>query len=148
MDGETQQPMRSDGNGKSLIFIIAILIILAGVGYAIWSNKTKQAAPVETTPLTSEVNSNAIVFNITGKMFEYSIKEIRVKKGDLVTINFESTDGLHDIVNDEIGFRTEAVNPGKKTSLTFLADKTGTFEYYCSIGQHRQNGMVGKLIIE
>jgi len=40
------------------------------------------------------------------------------------------------------------VTPGTPTSVTFVADKTGTFEYYCSVGNHRAQGMVGKLIVE
>lgn len=34
------------------------------------------------------------------------------------------------------------------TSVTFVADETGTFEYYCSVGNHRGQGMIGKLIVE
>jgi plastocyanin len=29
-----------------------------------------------------------------------------------------------------------------------VADKKGTFEYYCSVGQHRALGMKGKLVVE
>lgn len=87
-------------------------------------------------------------FDITGKSFEFSRKEIRVKRGDKVTINFESTGGLHDLTIDEFKAHTQQVQPGTKTSTTFVADKTGTFEYYCSVGEHRARGMVGKLIVE
>lgn len=88
------------------------------------------------------------VFNITGRNFSFSQSEIRVKKGDRVVINFESTDGLHDWVVDEFGAQTERVNPGTKTSVEFIADKTGTFEYYCSVSIHRAAGMKGSLIVE
>ncbi len=88
------------------------------------------------------------VFNITGKMFAFSQTEMRVKKGTTVTVNFESTEGLHDWVVDEFNARTKQVQPGTKTSVTFVADKAGTFEYYCAVGKHRQQGMVGKLIVE
>lgn len=103
-----------------------------------------------TTTIVREtmVNPKPVVFNITGNMYDFSIKKIKVKKGDLVTINFESTEGAHDWVIDEPGARTEIVTPGKKTSVTFIADKVGTFEYYCSVGDHRQKGMKGKFIVE
>jgi len=32
--------------------------------------------------------------------------------------------------------------------VTFVADKAGEYEFYCSVGQHRANGMVGKLIVK
>jgi len=56
--------------------------------------------------------------------------------------------GFHDFVIDEFNVRTPQLkNPGT-ASVTFTADKVGTFEYYCSVGQHRVNGMVGKLIVK
>ena len=88
------------------------------------------------------------VFNLTGRNFSFSQEEIRVKKGDRVVINFESTDGFHDWVIDEFNAHTDRVNPGTKTSVEFIADKTGTFEYYCSVSIHRAAGMKGKLIVE
>ena len=87
-------------------------------------------------------------FNLTGRNFVFSQTEIKVKKGDVIQINFESTDGLHDWVVDEFNARTERVNPGTKTSVEFIANKTGTFEYYCSVSIHRAAGMKGKLIVE
>lgn len=90
----------------------------------------------------------AQIIPLTGKNFSFSENEIRVKKGDKVTIAFESTDGFHDWVVDEFGAATERVSTGGKTEVTFTADKEGTFEYYCSVGNHRALGMVGNLIVE
>jgi len=94
------------------------------------------------------INAEAEVFNITGHNFTFSQTEIRVKEGDTVTINFSSTDGFHDWVVDEFAVATARVNTGDSTSVTFVADKAGTYEYYCSVGSHRANGMVGTLIVE
>lgn len=107
--------------------------------------------PTMESPMTNEMmveTVSAKTFNLTGKSFGFSQKEIRVKKGDTVTVNFESTGGLHDFTVDEFKAKTQQVESGMKTSTTFVADKTGTFEYYCSVGQHRKIGMVGKLIVE
>ena len=92
--------------------------------------------------------SNEKSFNVTNSGFTFTTKEIRVKKGDTVTVNFESAGVLHDWTVDEFNAHTQQVQPGTKTSTTFTADKIGTFEYYCSVGQHRSMGMVGKLIVE
>lgn len=88
------------------------------------------------------------VFKITGENFSFSQNEIRVKKGDRVKINFESVGGFHDWTVAEFNARTMRVNTGGKTSVEFFANKAGEFEYYCSVGQHRQMGMKGKLIVE
>jgi plastocyanin len=88
------------------------------------------------------------VFNVSGENFAFDVKEMRVKEGDTVTINFTSADGFHDLVIDEFNARTEREQTGGTSSVTFVASKAGTFEYYCSVGQHRVNGMVGNLIVE
>ncbi|MDX9893471.1 MAG: cupredoxin domain-containing protein [Patescibacteria group bacterium] len=92
--------------------------------------------------------NEAKVFNISGTNFAFSQTEITVKKGDRVVINFTSTDGFHDWVVDEFGAATKQVMTGDSSSVEFIADQAGTFEYYCSVGQHRQMGMIGKLIVE
>jgi plastocyanin len=94
------------------------------------------------------IDPNAKVFDVGGQNFGFNMKEIKVRQGDTVVINFTSTGGFHDWVVDEFNARTSRVNTGETSSVTFVADKVGTFEYYCSVGQHRANGMVGRLIIE
>ncbi len=89
-----------------------------------------------------------VEFDVEGKDYEYNLNQIKVKKGDTVTINFKSTQGFHDWVIDELGVATERVNDGEHTSITFTADKTGTFQYYCSVMNHRQKGMIGYLVVE
>lgn len=74
--------------------------------------------------------------------------EIKVKEGDRVRIEFSSEEGFHDFVIDEFGVATEKVSAGSSSSVEFVADKKGTFEYYCSVGKHRANGMFGKFIVE
>ena len=91
---------------------------------------------------------NVKEFNITGKNFAFSQKEVRVKKGDTVKINFEASEGFHDWAVDEFKAKTKQVAPGTKTSVEFIADKKGIFEFYCSVGNHRAQGMVGKLVVE
>lgn len=94
------------------------------------------------------VDPNAKEFNVSGVNYAFSQKEIRVKKGDTVVINFTSTEGFHDWVVDEFDAATERVNTGGSSSVTFVAGEVGTFEYYCSVGSHRQLGMVGNLVVE
>ena len=88
------------------------------------------------------------VFNVTGVPFNFSITEIKVKKGDKVKINFTNGQGMHDWVVDEFNASTERINAGSRSRVVFVADKKGTFEYYCSVGKHRANGMKGTFIVE
>lgn len=92
--------------------------------------------------------SGVKIFSLTGRNFAFSQTEIRVKKGDKVKIDFQSTEGFHDWTVDGFSAKTAQVNTGGKSSVEFVADKAGTFEYYCSVGTHRALGMVGKLVVE
>lgn len=91
---------------------------------------------------------DAKVFDLEGFSFGYDVSEIRVKKGDTVTVNLSVRDGFHDWVVDEFSAATEKIRAGGLTSVTFVADKAGTYEFYCSVGNHRAQGMVGTLIVE
>ncbi len=104
--------------------------------------------PQEVVTTSDPEESETKVFTVSGFNFGFNIDKIEVNEGDTVTINFTSIDGFHDWVVDEFEASTERVQTGKKTSVTFVASKKGTYEYYCSVGSHRANGMVGKLIVK
>ena len=90
-----------------------------------------------------------VELNIAGEWLAFSMWEINVSLGDTVKVNFVSNGGYHDWVVDEFGASTTKVNEWDGiVSVTFVADQTGTFEYYCSVGQHRANGMVWSLIVQ
>ena len=104
-----------------------------------------QASPV---PTSSPDATNAKKFTVKGLNFSFDVKEIKVKKGDTVQIVFKNTEGMHDWRVDEFSAATKKIKQGEEDTITFVADKAGTFEYYCSVGQHRAMGMKGKLIVE
>jgi len=89
-----------------------------------------------------------VTVDIIGRNFNFDVTEIRVNVGDTVIINFESDEGFHDWVVDEFNAATGRVLSGQTTEVTFVADTAGTYQYYCSVGQHRALGMVGMLIVE
>lgn len=74
--------------------------------------------------------------------------ELRVKLGDTVKIEFNNLEGFHDWKLDEFNAATEKVRAPASSSVEFVADNKGEFEYYCSVGSHREQGMKGKLIVE
>jgi len=98
---------------------------------------------LENGGLTSDVS-----FDIDMTNYEFSENEITVKQGDKVTINLSSSLGTHNFVIDELDVASLTINSGQETELTFTATTRGTFEYYCSVGDHRALGMVGTLIVE
>ncbi len=101
-----------------------------------------------TTKTTTPVKPATKTFNVKGLNFSFDTKEIKVNKGDTVVIKFTNTEGFHDWVIDEFNARTKQIGEGKSETITFVADKAGTFEYYCSVGKHRAMGMKGNLIVQ
>lgn len=99
-------------------------------------------------------SSDVKTFVISGENFKFVMNgvdnpDIVINKGDKLRIEFISTQGFHDWVVDEFSAATSQVrNTDGMTSVEFTADKSGTFEYYCSVGEHRANGMKGNLIVE
>ncbi|MFZ2149613.1 MAG: cupredoxin domain-containing protein [Minisyncoccia bacterium] len=102
---------------------------------------TATATPVEQAPKVKE-------FVISGKNFSFSPSLITVQKGDKVKIVFENTAGFHDFVIDEYGLATKQAKAPATEILEFTADKAGSFEYYCSVGTHRDMGMKGTLVVQ
>jgi len=110
-------------------------------------NVNKNNLP-ENTPTPPVPEETTKTFTIVAKNFSFSLPEIRVKKGDRVKIVLQNQDGFHDWVIDEFNARTQQISAGQTGETEFTADKTGTFEFYCSVNQHRQMGMKGNLIVE
>ena len=87
-------------------------------------------------------------FTVSGKNFSFTPSMITVKKGDKVKITFQNSAGFHDFVIDQYGVATKQTNAPTTEVIEFTADKTGSFEYYCSVGTHRAMGMKGTLVVE
>ncbi len=85
---------------------------------------------------------------IEGSPFKFVPAEIKIKKGDKVKVIFKNTAGTHDFVLSDFNVKTKVLSAGGSETVEFSADKAGTFEYYCSVGNHRAMGMKGNLIVE
>ena len=146
---------------KSLVIIIVIvLLLIAGTGiYFISSSSSKDGYSGVTGNSIAKnsdkktESSSVKTFVITGKNFKFVMNgadnpELKAKQGNKIRIEFTSTDGFHDWVVDEFSAATQRVNSGESTSVEFVADKKGTFEYYCGVGKHREQGMKGNLVVE
>ncbi|KKT14735.1 MAG: Plastocyanin [Parcubacteria group bacterium GW2011_GWF2_44_8b] len=135
--------------------ITAIIIVVVLVGGGLLLFKNRGVAPTD-----MDINSNMPVpgneveetevmkeFNVDAVPFSFSPSTMSVNKGDTVKITVKNVNGTHDFKIDEFNVSTRTLNTGETQTITFVADKAGTFEYYCSVGNHRAMGMVGTLIV-
>ena len=112
--------------------------------------KTADQNEIKTLPVaTTAIDSGAVKeFTIFGDPFFFSPTIIKVKNGDTVKITFKNNEGFHDLKIDEFNVATQKIKAGDEEMVTFVADKVGSFDYYCSVGDHRAKGMVGTIVVE
>lgn len=89
-----------------------------------------------------------LTFHVSGGSFFYVPNMIKVKKGDKVKIVFENVGGMHNFMLDEFNVKMDPIQTGENTTVEFTADKAGSFQYYCSVGQHRKMGQQGTIVVE
>lgn len=163
----------SNSNNKVMYGLVAIAaVILIGAVAYIFVNRTAQTTPqaaqtqetvqptsVQTEPTAPEstaqesmgqkdATTGVTTFQISAQNFSFSVPEIRVKMGSKVKIVLTNNEGMHNWTIDEFNAKTSTIQAGKSAEVEFIASKKGNFEYYCSVGNHRQQGMVGNLIVE
>lgn len=86
---------------------------------------------------------------IKARQFGYDPSVIKVNKGDKVTIEVITEDVTHGFYLDGYNINLEARPAGDPAVVTFIADKTGKFNFRCSqtCGVFHPF-MIGKLIVE
>ncbi len=149
------------------LLILGLVICIALVGVLLMVSKKAMTQPADMMQEATSLNVNESdmldleenlqanldttvkTFTLDSSEFKYDISEIRVKAGDTVKIMLTNSGKMpHDWKVDEFNAATKVIKNGEEDSIEFIADKVGTYEFYCSVGQHRANGMVGKLIVE
>ena len=98
--------------------------------------------------LRSGIAEGRIVYvGIGGDIEGQTNPKLVVHEGEAVQINLINGEGAeHDIVIDQYAARSGRVNgKGASTAVTFVANKTGEFFYYCSAPGHREAGMQGRI---
>jgi heme/copper-type cytochrome/quinol oxidase subunit 2 len=87
------------------------------------------------------------IFRIEARQFAYSPSELKVNTGDTVTLELVSNDVVHGMYLDGYGLSVEA-DPGQTPTLTFVADKTGSFRFRCNVTCGAMHPfMIGKLTV-
>lgn len=111
------------------------LLLLTASGLAVVFTPLPAASPAP----------QARTFRIEAGQFAYSPSTIDVNPGDRVTIRLVSTDVVHGLYVDEYGASVEA-DPGQTATLTFVADKAGSFRFRCNVSCGAMHPfMIGKL---
>lgn len=149
---------------KKLLVLVVLAIVLVGA-FFLFRNET--AAPtVEDQEVSENQNQGINVgepnpnspsgtselavreFKVEGTSFAFNPMTIEVNEGERVRIVFTNKAGMHDWKLDEFNAATKVLSVVQTETVEFVADKAGTYEYYCSVGNHRQQGMAGKFVVK
>lgn len=147
-----------------MIAAIVAIVAVAFIGYKAMNTKntdsmeeSKEVGTMQQpTAVVSQPNatdsatstSDTKIIAVEAGSYYYKPNIIRVQKGQKVKIVMTSKDMMHNFNIDELGVSLPLTKSGETNSVEFTANKVGTFEYYCSVAQHRKLGQVGKLIVE
>ncbi len=135
---------------KNVAVVLAIVAILGGAIYFTQSKSSEQAPAMmqkEEASSNTQESSDVTVIEMEAGSFYYTPNVITAKKGEKIRIVMKSVSMMHDFVIDELNVKMPVVKDGDTGTVEFVADQVGSFEYYCSVGQHRANGQVGTITI-
>ena len=100
-------------------------------------------APFPVQPIAPQART----FRIEARQFAYFPSELKVNPGDTVTIQLVSTDVVHGLYVDGYDISVQA-DPGQTATLTFVADKPGSFRFRCNVTCGAMHPfMIGKLSV-
>lgn len=147
---------------KVIVIVLVILIMLGGIVY---TQKTKiksmfapnptstvispsqNTTPTMSTP--SQPQQSIKEIKVSGSEFSFSPATITVKRGDSVKITFMNNGAYpHNFALSGFNISTKTIQAGQSDSLTFIADKKGSFIYTCTVDSHADKGMKGTFIVE
>lgn len=133
-----------------LVGVAVIAYLLTGMGPTTQRVSPSPQAVASTAPATESAEGKmekTVV--VSGSEYSFSPKSIEVTAGEPVKLTFKNTGNLpHDLTITELGVKTNVVAGGKEDTVTFTPEKSGSFTFYCSVGNHRQLGMEGTATVK
>ncbi|MDO8487804.1 MAG: cupredoxin domain-containing protein [bacterium] len=142
-----------------------IVLVIVAVGGGIWwttkranpglpgdltppTNSTTTATPTSDGVVTDKGTGKIVEFTVTGSSFKFVPNKLEVTQGDTIRITFKSSGEMHDFVIDEFDVATDQLGEGEEEEVEFVANQTGSFDFYCSTANHRSIGMKGILVVK
>jgi plastocyanin len=149
---------------KNVIIVVVLILVVVAIvlnnkkpkveeqGQVIDTNTVKTENPSSTKnsveQATTAPAAKDVVFTVYGGNYYFDPNIIKVKQGTRVTIVFHNKEGLHNLKFEGYNVSTSIIPAYGEEKFSFIADKKGSFEYYCSSNNHRQLGMKGTMIVE
>ena len=159
-NNSSSEMTKSGSNNKMTMMLVVMAVVVVAViaAYFLLANRGVEApvmtdenmqeeTMMEVTPGESmdgtdsammEDEQGVVTLTVDGAEYSFSPSTLSVNKGDTVK----------DFIIDEFDVATKTIAPGEQDTVEFTANQSGTFSYYCSVGNHRALGMEGTLTVE
>lgn len=102
------------------------------------------------TATTETAEKAAETVGLEESEFKIVPKTVTVEKTGKVTFevkNVGSTVHALEVEGPEGEAETEEIQPGATAKLTVNLSKAGTYEMYCPVGNHKEQGMTGEIVV-
>jgi nitrite reductase (NO-forming) len=134
---------------KFTLFSILVLaaIVVTACGQAAQASQQNQIS----YSLKTDLQNGQMVFVGVGGPINGVVNPTLVASvGDTVTITLTSGDGTeHNIALPDFNVTSQNVSgKGNSVTVSFVANKAGTFPYFCNMPGHREAGMEGKFEVD
>lgn len=139
------------------LYVIIGIIVYGLIYYVAFPNKNGNNynptsgvnTNTSTQSQTTVTNETAKEIAIEGNEFAFTPSVITVNKGQQVKITFKNTGKYpHNLTVSDLNLQTKTIQPGESDSISFAPDKTGSFEFTCTVPGHADRGMKGTLTVQ
>lgn len=148
-------------NKRFLLAIVVVIVVALGISFVVARNQGSSSVipsskKVSTTPgisgaPTSSVKEtgNTREYTIEMKNGKYSLVTIAANVGDTVKITLKNNDTSFRTFNiDEYNIDSGVLSVGDSVTFSFVATKSGSFDYYSGSPLHHDEGFSGALIVK
>ena len=99
--------------------------------------------------VTGKASENVVEMTIDAYSYGFTQSPATIKQGDKVRIKVTSSSGTHGVSIPDFGVSTGPIPAGQEEVFEFVADKSGSFDYFCNIpcGEGHRS-MKGKIVVE
>lgn len=151
---------------KSLLVAIVVVALLALGGYYFYTRQggyqvtapatqtqQVQQEPEATEPVTGETEAEEETetreIRVGGDEYSFSPANITLEAGERIRLTFVNAGSLpHNLTVEGLGIATRTIGAGQSDSIEFTVEEGGTYTTFCSVGNHRAQGMEGTLEIQ
>jgi len=127
---------------KKQIYIVLFILLFGLVSFLLFGSGVTNKDPF------SEFSGEIREFDVTVYNWGFDPKVIEVEEGTLIKLNLNTISGDHGVSILDFGI-SQYLKEGSNVKLEFIADKKGSFEFFCNVYCGNGHGnMIGTLIVK